>query len=121
MSYGRGERAPLEDRGHSTLSKSRVERARRSRRVTTSTSPGSSRPMTFASSGRSLRATRGLLLEHLGAAGGRQLIELQGQVLIPRADPSVSVKRHFQLHLLKLRYETINLRVSSVDKNFHNL
>jgi hypothetical protein len=38
----------------------------------------------------------GIIGEHLGAAGGRQLIELQGQVLIPGADPSVSVKRHLQ-------------------------
>jgi hypothetical protein len=39
-----------------TLSRSRVERARRSRRVTTSTSPGSSRRNTLASSTRSPRA-----------------------------------------------------------------
>jgi hypothetical protein len=53
---------------------------------------------------RQLRAVaagaRGLLLEHLGAAGGRQLIELQGQVLIPGADPSVSVGHEYCPRLL---------------------
>jgi hypothetical protein len=43
--------------------------------------------------------------EHLGAAGGRQLIELQGQVPVPCADPSISIKRRLQLPFLKLRYE----------------
>ena len=48
--------APRSETAAITLSRSRVERASRSRRVTTSTSPGSSRPITLASSGRSVLA-----------------------------------------------------------------
>src|SRR5262249_33833140 len=48
--------APRWPTSSSTLSRSRVERARRSRRTTINTSPGSSRRMIFASSGRSVLA-----------------------------------------------------------------
>src|SRR5262249_37524516 len=54
-----------------------------------------------------LRA-RGLLLEHLGAAGGSQLGILGSQVLVSGRDPRISEKRHFQPPLSQLRYARIN-------------
>src|SRR5271166_7028715 len=38
--------------------------------------------------------TRHLLSEYLGAAGGSQLSDLVGQVLVPRTDPRIAVTGH---------------------------
>jgi len=57
-----------------TLSRSLVERASRSRRVTISTSPGSIRSL--ASSARSVLAPPIFFLEHLGAAGQQAKTDL---------------------------------------------
>ncbi len=86
----RAKRGPLSDKAASTLRRSRVLRASRSRRVTSTTSPGPTSRSSRASCARSRLGPRGGFAKHPGRPGRTQLIEWRRQRLPVRAHPRVA-------------------------------